>query len=321
MPPITRQMTQEEVDEKNFSMFKKRSNSTRTTKTTRVLEEHGFDMPPLELSKYHPHLAEELALQSPEKPFAQRQDSGLSWDRQTVGDDSFLSLRSVRIESGTMSPTLSVAKITPVAQSSQLHHWESAEVISMDEPSTSTKPISLDLSDPFADQPVHKSLERRRSNSNPFFGANETPVRRRSRSNSRTRRSMSRERSRGHAHSTVARDTMISHISGVNPFDDIAATVDMSPPELSERDFSRHSHNDSIASGASGSAFTPSHHAMDSLIAALDLSQVGAEKHLQVTHQPQPPSRRTSALALYGGEEDTGSVSDYPPTPITPHAR
>ena len=125
MPPITRQMTQEEVDEKNFSMFKKRSNSTRTTKTTRVLEEHGFDMPPLELSKYHPHLAEELALQSPEKPFAQRQDSGLSWDRQTVGDDSFLSLRSVRIESGTMSPTLSVAKITPVAQSSQLHHWES----------------------------------------------------------------------------------------------------------------------------------------------------------------------------------------------------
>ena len=74
-------------------------------------------MPPLELSKYHPHLAEELALQSPDKPFAHRQDSGMSWDSGTSGDDHVTSM----------------AKVTPPTMSTQLHRWESAEVLSVDE--------------------------------------------------------------------------------------------------------------------------------------------------------------------------------------------
>lgn len=73
--------TEDDSDEKNFSMFKKRTTSVRTTRTAKALEEHGFDMPPI--TKYHPDLAKELALQEPDRPFTQRQDSGVSWDGET----------------------------------------------------------------------------------------------------------------------------------------------------------------------------------------------------------------------------------------------
>ena len=52
-----------------------------------------------------------------------------SIDGSTAG--TFLSLETVHIESGKMSPTFNVAKVTP-ATASKLHRWESAEVIGPD---------------------------------------------------------------------------------------------------------------------------------------------------------------------------------------------
>jgi len=127
------------------------------------LTEHDLATAPF--SKYHPHLAEELA--QPPRPFAENKEK-LSWDGTTVSsavkDESFLSLRSVHIESGTMSPTLGPAKMTPPATASSIHHWESAEVVHPDQYDT----LDQLPENPFADysQPVTS-----KSHSNPFFGA------------------------------------------------------------------------------------------------------------------------------------------------------
>ncbi|PSR78989.1 hypothetical protein PHLCEN_2v7176 [Hermanssonia centrifuga] len=304
-PPPTRQMSQQEVDEKNFSMFKKRSPSTRTTRTTKALEEHGFEMPPVEFSKYHPHLAEELSLQQPERHFGQRQDSGISWDGETVGDNSFLSLRSVRIESGAMSPTMAMAKMTPPPMS-HLHRWESAEVITLEDPIDTPE---AEYSNPFADVDV----ERRKSGSNPFFNAGDShrPSRGRSRSNSH---SASRNPSRTRA--GTSRSHAISQSSQVDPFADIHMTA------VTESEFSSHSHNDSIASGDSGNAFA-SEHAMKSLIAALDLTQDEVEERLRVVSmRPSTTSQYSSTLygassVKYDEEDDIATMKNFPIPPTS----
>lgn len=290
--PPTRQMSQQEMDEKNFPMFKKRSPSTRTTRTTKALEEHGFDMPPI--SQYHPSLAKELALEQPERPFAQRQESGISWDGETLGDDSFLSLRSVRIESGSMSPTMGMAaKMTPPAMPSshQLHHWQSAEVLTVEE-----------SANPFADS----SEERRKSRSNPFFNANEVH-----RSSSRR----SRSNSRGHSHSrnasrtsrNIVRSRVVSEAgSQIDPFADLHGVPEPTIPEIVS-----HQHNPSVASGESAE----SSRAMQSLIAALDMSQVHRQS-LRVSMPPSTASRYSGSFLE--PEDDIGVARDHPPTPTTP---
>ncbi|KAF7791678.1 hypothetical protein EIP86_002701 [Pleurotus ostreatoroseus] len=372
MPPATRQMSQREIDEKNFPMFKKRSPSTRTTKTAKVLADHGIDMPPLELSKYHPHLAEELALQSPDRPFAaaaqapHRQESGVSWDGETVGDDSFLSLRSVRIESGAISPTLAMAKMTPPAMS-PLHRWESAEVLSMDAPSSSVYAPTASLYapsatssqaallNPFADHAMVEpalatadadadargARERRKSSVNPFFGHADTDAyrmsRRMSRSNSRTRRSASRSRDRDREYSravamerhTSMRATVVSGVGEMGLIEDMSMETGMgmgmgANPFADARDADTdaaafaHGRSDSIASGASG-AFHASHRAMESLIAALDLSKDEVEDRLRAA-STQPSLAERESVVLYGEEGDIGLAHEFPPTPTTPTA-
>ena len=292
-PQPSRQMSQQEIDEKNFSMFKKRSPSVHTTRTTKALEEHGFDMPPL--SKYHPDLAKEFALEQPDRPYAQRQESGVSWDGETLGDDSFLSLRSVRIESGTMSPTLGMAKMTPPAMPSQLHRWESAEVLTVDE----TPAENFESANPFADA----TEDRRKSRSNPFFNAGEVhrSASRRSRSNSRGQ-SHSRNASRT-SRSTVRARVVSEAGSQIDPFADVHG---VSLPEAP-----RHKHASSIASGESGDS--TSDRTMQSLIAALDLTR--PHESLRVSIPPSTASRYSSFLEP---EDDVGIARDHPPTPTTP---
>lgn len=289
--------TEDDSDEKNFSMFKKRTTSVRTTRTAKALEEHGFDMPPI--TKYHPDLAKELALQEPDRPFTQRQDSGVSWDGETLGDDSFLSLRSVRIETGTMSPTFGVAKMTPPAMPSPLlHKWESAEVLTVDDGVSA--PSVVEAENPFADV-----TEERRKSTNPFFNAGEVhrSANRRSRSNSRG--SLSRSASKS-SRSRV-RATITSQASQVDPFADMDETLET----LRDLPKFNHSHSDSSASSAFGSE-----RAMKSLIAALDMSQDEIEERLRIASMQPSIDSRYSAL-MQELEDDIAIARQFPATPST----
>ncbi|KAI0784235.1 hypothetical protein C8Q75DRAFT_401970 [Abortiporus biennis] len=296
--------SQREMDEKNFPMFKK-TNSIRTTRTARALEEHGIDLPPFEFSKYHPTLAEELSLQAPSKPFTERQDSGVSWgDNDTVKDDSFLSLRSVRMDSGTMSPTLHAGKATPVATVNAIHRWESAEVLTMDGDTDSHS-----NQNPFADA----TEESPRSTTNPFFGGGadvyRSTSRARSRSNSRSSRH-SRNASRASRGASVARSQVVSEVPSIYPPDIVYPTPVPFVPT--------HQAGDSIASGSSGGAFAANEHAMKSLIAALDLTQEEVEERLRVASMQGSTLSRMSGVSQYDDESDIGTIRGFPIPPQTP---
>ncbi|GJE88590.1 hypothetical protein PsYK624_046730 [Phanerochaete sordida] len=306
-------MSQQEADEKNFSMFKKRSNSTRTTRTAKVMEEHGFDLPPIEISKYHPGLAKELALEQPERPYAARQESGVSWDGETLGDDSFLSLRSVRIESGAMSPTMGMAKMTPPAMPSQLHRWESAEVLTIgDSPTAGPSEISNPFSDAYED--------KRKSHSNPFFnagGVNRVGSRR------------SRSNSRGHARrpsrsQSTVRPRVVSEVgSTIDPFADLADPPPaIALPDVVLPDGTAHEHSLSVTSEDAEEAFVESDRAMQSLIAALDLGQQSDDARLRVQSTHSAASVQPSPASRYSFQsDDVGVARDYPPSPVSPQAR
>ena len=324
-PPPSQSHSQEmhESDEKNFSMFKKRL-SVRTAYTSKTNMDE-YDLPKLEFTKYHPSLAEELALENPDKPFAAaaaaRQESGVSWDGQTLGDESFLSMRSVRVESGTMSPTMVMAKMTPPATASALHRWESAEVLHTDEEIAAAAYASaapqLGSRNPFADMVEADETPRARSN-NPFFNARDAAEsanrhsRHRSRSNSRTSRAQSLVRPESQ-HATVGGPSL-------NPFLDLheavpvrSIAVEEPLPDAFVADFK--SSKSSVPSGASSSAFG-SERAMASLIAALELPKEQVEERLRIV------SMQGSTYSAYSNEEsDIATMREFPlPPGGTPRA-
>lgn len=312
--------TQRDSDEKNFPMFKK-SPSMRTTRTAKALEEHGIDLPPFEFAQYHPTLAEELSLEHPDKPFATRQNSGsTSWDRETVGDDSFLSLRSVRVDSGTMSPTIAY-KMTPPATANGLtiHKWESAEVVHM-EGETSSE------SNPFEDG---SSYDRGSRVSNPFFGAQEIHRTARSRSNSRgSRHSRNTSRTSRTSRYNSRPSSRVRPDSEANPFSD--ATIPHTPhdepmpmPAGIPVFRTHHAPNDSIASNGSGGPLA-TEQAMKNLIAALDLTQEEVEERLRVASMQGSMASRYSGASLSATDaEDDITVRGFPApiSPLSPHAR
>ncbi|KAI0787823.1 hypothetical protein C8Q74DRAFT_637187 [Fomes fomentarius] len=296
LPPLSPTVHDpQDSDEKNFSMFKK-SPSIRTAYTSKTNDdENHFDLPQLEFTKYHPTLAEELALENPSKPFAAaaaavRQNSGISWDGETVADDSFLSMRSVRVESGTMSPTMVMAKMTPPATASALHRWESAEVLTVEE---HTAEVSRN---PFTEM----AEERKSRANNPFFHAQDVNRQSRafrSRSNSRTSRT-SRAQSlvRGEGRST-------------NPFLDLHEALPTSSPAETFVSEGTLPNKPSVPSGVG------SERAMASLIAALDLSKEEVEERLRVV------SMQGSTFSAYS-EDDALTVREFPlpPGTIAPRA-
>lgn len=289
--------SQRDDDEKNFPMFKK-TNSVRTTRTAKALEEHGFDLPAFEFSKYHPSLAQELALEQPAKPYAQRQESGVSWDGETIADESFLNMRT----SGAMSPN--IAKMTPPASIAAVHKWESAEVLTMDDTASTSQ-----AENPFAEP----SVERRTSRANPFFSASDLrhtqSVRSaRSRSNSygggggghsRNTSRASRVTTRSRARSDAAED--------VDPFDEATPL-----PR-----FRGHVQTDSTATTSSGGI---SEHAMQSLIAALDLTPEQVQERIRVASMQPSMSSRYSTIAdsVTGDAETVRGIAVGPLTPIEP---
>ncbi|KAI0073464.1 hypothetical protein K474DRAFT_1666587 [Panus rudis PR-1116 ss-1] len=303
-----RNESQHELDEKNFGMFKK-TNSMRTTRTARALEEHGIDLPPFEFSKYHPDLAKELS--EPERPFASRQDSGVSWDGETVGDDSFLSLRSVRVDSGTMSPTL--AKLTPNIIAPPVHKWESAEVVT---PETTTPTTTAPPQNPFTD--VNES-PRKSVAGNPFFGAQDitrSSSRVRSRSNSYSSRH-SRSNSRvSRTRSRALSETRPAGPSDTDPFtDDAIAGIPKFQSTLIEQPV-LHSRTDSTSSNNP----LATDRAMKSLIAALNLTQEEVEERLRVASmQPSLSSRYSgSNMSALTEDGDDITIRGFPIPPATP---
>ncbi|PIL35716.1 hypothetical protein GSI_02446 [Ganoderma sinense ZZ0214-1] len=289
-----------ESDEKNFSMFKK-SPSVRSAYTHKTGSDDGnhFDLPQLEFTKYHPNLAQELSLNVPQKPFAAavRQDSGVSWDGETLGDDSFLSMHSARVESGTMSPTMVMAKMTPPATVSALHRWESAEVLHTGEEEAPPVPQSKN---PFAEMVE----EQRARGTNPFFNAQDMNRRSRagrSRSNSRTSRT-------SRAQSLVRSDTL----NTVNPFLDSHDAVPVSAIEMPAPNSRPRS--PPLPTSASVQMLG-SEHAMASLIAALDLSKEAVEERLRVV------SMQGSVMSAYSNDDsDIATMREFPLPPTTgPH--
>ncbi|KAJ7773191.1 hypothetical protein B0H16DRAFT_1409101 [Mycena metata] len=167
-----------------LTMFKKSTPSMRTTytNTSEPLPPVQFDHP---FAQYHPNLAKELAEDNgdlgrpPQRPFLARVEvAPISWDGDTVGRDSFLSLSS----NNGMSPGTDLALPTPKLTSSEPHRWESAEVMSYDDngdalPRGRASSVAVP--------------ELRKSSHNPFFGASTRmsthSTRSRSRSQSRSR--------------------------------------------------------------------------------------------------------------------------------------
>lgn len=308
-PPSPSARDQQDSDEKNFSMFKK-TPSIRTAYTTKTTTDE-FDLPQLEFTKYHPTLAEELSLEHPQKPFATaaaaaaRQNSGVSWDGETLGDDSFLSMHSVRVESGTMSPTMVMAKMTPPATSSAPHKWESAEVLNTEEEEPS--PFGAAMSrNPFAEM----AEERKARSNNPFFNAqdmNRTSRVVRSRSNSRTSRA-------SRAQSLVRSESRGTVIVNTNPFLDLHEAIPVSAIETAATPNALSPNaglptKPAVASGASLEAFG-SDRAMASLIAALDLSKEQVEERLRVV------SMQGSTYSAYSEtDEDALTVREFPLPP------
>ncbi|KAJ7034974.1 hypothetical protein C8F04DRAFT_1099655 [Mycena alexandri] len=179
-----------------LTMFKKSTPSMRTTYTNTLESEPlppvHFDHP---FAQYHPNLAKELAEDNgdlgrpPQRPFLARVEvAPISWDGDTVGRDSFLSLGS----NNAMSPGTDLALPTPKLTSSEPHRWESAEVMSYDDNGDAL---------PRGRAPVVAAQELRKSSHNPFFGAS-------ARMSTHSTRSRSQSRSRTPSFSSPSKTSL-----------------------------------------------------------------------------------------------------------------
>lgn len=140
-------------------------------------------------AKYHPCLAAEMASQGATKgvdgelakppPVLHLMGRGLdmtppiSWDGETVGGDSLMSLHSGF--SNPKSPHMATAKSTPLATVSSLHRWESAEVMHVSQVDSDFSEVGL-LRNPFADST--SSVKNSPKGQNPFFSARDYPLKR-----------------------------------------------------------------------------------------------------------------------------------------------
>lgn len=228
--------------------------------------QHGVASGSMPLSHYHPQLAEQMALEPP-RPIRADDQPKASLDGSTTG--TFLSLGTVHIESGKMSPTFNQAKTTPPATASRLHRWESAEVIDPDARAQELE-INPDLlsekSTPTTYSPTD-TFEDRKSLHNPFFNAHPGVHSRNP--------------------STVRKSSAMSVSS--DPFNkDEGEMMTMPKPT-----FTSHSAHDSSSSGGSYG----NERSMQSLIAALDLPQEVIEERLRIASmQPSEGSRYSTAM-------------------------
>ena len=135
-----------------------------------------------DFTKYHTAHTGGPSNLPPSRPFAAREEGSpvVSWDSDAASADPLLSLRASA--SGTMSPSSVTARQTPrTIGESALHHWESAEVLIMDDHATERPSVYSEVTQ----NPFHDNSAPRSSNSgsdsdsrvgggggrNPFFSA------------------------------------------------------------------------------------------------------------------------------------------------------
>jgi hypothetical protein len=248
-----------------LTMFKS-SPSIRTTDTQKSEETPMFDLNPHPFAQYHPQLAKDLS-EVPPRPFLGRTDvtPTVSWDGQTLGHDSFLSLQSSRA-SGAMSPTMNMAIPTPPATASEPHHWQSAEVVDYGGESAEV------IEDPFI-----SSVERNKTYKNPFFNAQDYKAL------SKSPQGSARTKGKQRAHDLLGYDS----------------SPPLKPPHLTH------------AVAESTSSMASNERAMQSLIAALDISPEEVQERLRVASM-QPSVM--SATSTYE-EADVTSMSAFPLPP------
>ncbi|TFK40287.1 hypothetical protein BDQ12DRAFT_490780 [Crucibulum laeve] len=271
-----------------LTMFKK-SPSVRTAYTHKSEEPPTFEGTH-PFAQYHPNLAKELASDDSvpaavPRPFLGRVDAGpeISWDGETVGQNSYLSIRTTRVSGGAMSPTLNMAIPTPPATASEPHRWESAEVVHYEEGQTAEVFNS--------NNPFHE-MERRKSTNNPFFNAQVyTPSR---------RNSQSRSRSNSVAKSPTAKGK--ERAISMDPFSD--DNIELPKPPA----FVHHAPTGSASSASSNDR------AIQSLIAALDVSEEEIQNRLRVASM-QPSVISANSMYTDGGdEEDVTREFPLPPS-------
>ncbi|KAF6757247.1 hypothetical protein DFP72DRAFT_1113031 [Ephemerocybe angulata] len=203
---------------------------------------------------------------------------------------------ATRLSGGAMSPTLTMAIPTPPATRSQLHRWESAEVINYAEPQSAE----------IVDEPVRESLH------NPFFNAaSDYPLHKRSRSNSSSRSPPPPTRSRSSSTSTIQPNSLQAlkskeRVVSIDPFRD----------PLPKPSFIHHYPTHSSSSSASNDR------AIRQLVAAAsldDLSEDEVQRRLRVASM-QPSIVSNSGDSMYTDSEpdpvdDDSVMSNFPVPP------
>ena len=181
-------------------------------------DDHHFDPTTMaSFATYHVGPANDFSVLSHSSPRASREGGSppISWDGGTVIGDQFASLHasvSDNMSPTAVSPTAVVIRQSPLTTDSAQHHWESAEVVMMDEATTDPMSVYSDSSqNPFNDDaaPRRSTGSResvRRSSSNPFFNASQhSPFAGRStRSRASSVSTATAKRSRSHSASSNA---------------------------------------------------------------------------------------------------------------------
>ncbi|KAJ3727954.1 hypothetical protein FB446DRAFT_848670 [Lentinula raphanica] len=281
-----------------LTMFKKATPSIRTAYTTKTEELPAFDFGSHPFSQYHPNLAKELASkdESPVPPFTHVADSSVvSWDGDTVGGASFLSSRSRHV-SGSMSPSLDIARPTPALTNSEPHRWESAEVVHLEG-------HVAEIIDPNnAENPFEHPIERRKSQHNPFFGSSSSSL------------PLAKvDKGKGKAREI----TPLPPIPISNPFADDSEFIDDIEKTPTRPTFS-HQVVGSVSS------VTSNDRAIQSLIAALDTTPEEIQARLKVA---EPSLVSDTADSIYTAaeynsedEEEEDVTSSFPLPPGSDHS-
>lgn len=218
-------------------------------------------------------------------PFARRNNDLNSWDGDTIGGDSFLSLKresgNISLISGAMSPGTVVSHQTPPATEIESHRWEEAEVVSpSDSRLANGSTFNLGQRHPYATT-TRRSEETVRQAP---FTLSQPPGVRKSK-NPFLDQNPFADTARVPLHSTASVKTM----------DSLSSAYSTQPP------WTAHTH----ASTSAPDSQIAYHHreesneereerAMKSLIAALNISPDEAQERLHAAHQPTP---RTSAMS------------------------
>ncbi|KAM6504216.1 hypothetical protein JOM56_001159 [Amanita muscaria] len=273
-------MKEAEFDSPMGKMFKK-APSVRTAYTHKSFEPMELGIPQ-SLAQYHPELAKHNA--SSEAVTVHRPFIGSAESGPTISwDADTLHDDAVTSEHLSSSSPGSIAIPTPAATRT-LHRWQSAEVIIPDAETATTD-----------SNPFEAESERRKgsSNKNPFFKGSDINLRRRSNSVTSTSNQTNKGKERA-----AKTESFASQTSDM--------TILPKPPLL------RH-----MPSGSSSSAMQ-NPHAVQALVAALDVSEQEIQDRLRIVSMQPSVLTTTSTASTDGGNLALSTSFPLPPSSNNP---